>query len=93
MQAIIAQQVQITESSGNVFQDLGLDNATELLEKSNIMIKILKKLHGKKVDHAEFCKDVCLSETGLDHVLNGRCNKFEKGRLQDMLDTLTSKYG
>jgi predicted XRE-type DNA-binding protein len=93
MQAIIAQQVQITESSGNVFQDLGLDNATELLEKSNIMIKILKKLHEKKVDHAEFCKDVCLSETGLDHVLNGRCNKFEKGRLQDMLDTLTSKYG
>ena len=93
MQAIIAQQMQITESSGNVFQDLGLDNATELLEKSNIMIKILKKLHEKKVDHAEFCKDVCLSETGLDHVLNGRCNKFEKGRLQDMLDTLTSKYG
>jgi predicted XRE-type DNA-binding protein len=93
MQAIIAQQVQITESSGNVFQDLGLDNATELLEKSNIMIKILKKLHEKKVDHAEFCKDVCLSETGLDHVLNGRCNKFEKGRLQDMLDTLTSQYG
>jgi len=93
MQAIIAQQVQITESSGNVFEDLGLDNATELLEKSNIMIKILKKLHEKKVDHAEFCKDVCLSETGLDHVLNGRCNKFEKGRLQDMLDTLTSKYG
>lgn len=93
MQAIIAQQMQITESSGNVFQDLGLDNATELLEKSNIMIKILKKLHEKKVDHAEFCKDVCLSETGLDHVLNGRCNKFEKGRLQDMLDTLTSRYG
>jgi predicted XRE-type DNA-binding protein len=93
MQAIIAQQVQITESSGNVFEDLGLDNATELLEKSNIMIKILKKLHEKKVDHAEFCKDVCLSETGLDHVLNGRCNKFEKGRLQDMLDTLTSRYG
>jgi predicted XRE-type DNA-binding protein len=93
MQAIIAQQMQITESSGNVFQDLGLDNATELLEKSNIMIKILKKLHEKKVDHAEFCKDVCLSETGLDHVLNGRCNKFEKGRLQDMLDTLTSQYG
>lgn len=93
MQAIIAQQVQITESSGNVFEDLGLDNATELLEKSNIMIKILKKLHEKKVDHAEFCKDVCLSETGLDHVLNGRCNKFEKGRLQDMLDTLTSQYG
>jgi len=93
MQAIIAQQVQITESSGNVFEYLGLDNATELLEKSNIMIKILKKLHEKKVDHAEFCKDVCLSETGLDHVLNGRCNKFEKGRLQDMLDTLTSQYG
>jgi hypothetical protein len=93
MQAIIAQQVQIIESSGNVFEDLGLDNATELLEKSNIMIKILKKLHEKKVDHAEFCKDVCLSETGLDHVLNGRCNKFEKGRLQDMLDTLTSQYG
>jgi predicted XRE-type DNA-binding protein len=93
MQAIIAQQMQITESSGNVFEDLGLDNATELLEKSNIMIKILKKLHEKKVDHAEFCKDVCLSETGLDHVLNGRCNKFEKGRLQDMLDTLTSQYG
>jgi len=93
MQAIIAQQVQITESSGNVFEDLGLDNATELLEKSNIMIRILKKLHEKKVDHAEFCKDVCLSETGLDHVLNGRCNKFEKGRLQDMLDTLTSQYG
>ncbi len=93
MQAIIAQQIQIKESSGNVFEDLGLDNATELLEKSNIMIKILKKLHEKKVDHAEFCKDVCLSETGLDHVLNGRCNKFEKGRLQDMLDTLTSHYG
>jgi predicted XRE-type DNA-binding protein len=93
MQAIIAHQVQITESSGNVFQDLGLDNATELLEKSNIMIKILKKLHENKVDHAEFCKDVCLSETGLDHVLNGKANKFEKGRLQDMLDTLTSQYG
>jgi predicted XRE-type DNA-binding protein len=85
--------VQIIESSGNVFEDLGLDNATELLEKSNIMIKILKKLHEKKVDHAEFCKDVCLSETGLNHVLNGRCNKFEKGRLQDMLDILVRQYG
>ena len=93
MQAIIAQQLQIAESRGNVFNDLGLDNATELLEKSKIMIKIIKKLHEKNVDLAEFCKDVCLSETGLNHVLNGRCDKFEKGRLQNMLDTLVSHYG
>jgi hypothetical protein len=47
MKKIIDHPVKITESSGNVFEDLGLENAQELLEESNREIENLLKNSAK----------------------------------------------
>jgi predicted XRE-type DNA-binding protein len=75
------------ESSGNVFADLGLENAGELLLKAEIVAEIARLIKLKKLTQAKAAALTGTSQPDLSNLLRGRLRGFSVERLLLMLTT------
>jgi predicted XRE-type DNA-binding protein len=81
--------IEYTESSGNVFADLGIDNPEEALAKSEIVLKIqaiIKKK--KKLPQAKAAKILKISQPKISLLLRGYLQDFSLERLLRFLNDL-----
>ena len=78
-------KIEIHESSGNVFADLGLPDAEEMLLKSQIVVELHRAIRMRKLTQTAAAKLVGIAQPDLSNILRGRFRGFSVERLMRML--------
>ncbi len=77
--------VQVTEGSGNVFADLGLSNADELLVKADLAIAIKKELDARGWTQQQAADRVFLTQPQISKIRRVKTAEFSIAKLQEVL--------
>lgn len=83
--------MKITESSGNVFKDLGFDDAEAavLLMRSDLMIDLRTCIEKSGLTQAQIAKKLGITQSRVSDLVRGRFEKFNL----EMLITLEARLG
>ena len=76
------------ESSGNVFQDLGLPNAEEELLKAQLTLRIYRTIRERGLTQAQAAELLGLRQPQVTPLLRNRPGGFSVGRLLRLLAAL-----
>jgi len=85
------ERFKVTESSGNVFLDLGFspEEATILAMRAQLMGELRIKIRDKQWTQAEAAKMLGISQSRVSDLIRGKWDKFSL----DMLITLATRAG
>lgn len=82
---------QITESSGNIFADLGMANAEEHMLKAGLVSKLAEVIRVLDLSQTAAAKQTGISQPDLSRVLRGRFRDMSADRLIRALIRLGSE--
>ena len=82
---------EISEGSGNVFDDLGLSNPRERQAKAQIAVHIANLIESAGWKQVEAAEKMGLKQPDISNIINGRLKGFTLDRLFDCLDSLGQK--
>jgi len=74
------QEIRVQASSGNVFADLGLENADELLVKAELARKISSIITKQKMTKAEAAELLGIDQSKVSALINGKLSGFSTVR-------------
>lgn len=78
----------VQPGSGNVFADIGLKDADELLLKAKLVTEIAQLIRKKGLTQAEVAKRTALDQPKVSRLLNGHLSGFSIDRLFAILNRL-----
>lgn len=78
----------ITRSSGNVFADLNLPAADDLLAKANLALHIRRTIEARKLTQTQAARLLGLDQPKISSIINGRLEGFSTDRLLRFLNDL-----
>jgi predicted XRE-type DNA-binding protein len=78
-------KIEATTGSGNVFADLGLPDAEEMLVKSQIVVRLHDAIKSRKLTQTAAAKVIGIAQSDLSNVLRGRFRGYSTERLLRML--------
>ncbi len=84
-------EIEFEKSSGNVFADLGLENAEELQTRAMIGYHVIQILNKKKMKQRELATLLNVKQAEVSHLLNGHFSRFTTDKLLDFLKRLNQK--
>ncbi len=79
------------EGSGNVFADLGLDDADEMFARAKLGFHVYTLLMNKKLKQKEIASLLGIKQPEVSHLMNGHFNRFTTDKLLDFLKRLDRK--
>ena len=79
------------EGSGNVFADLGLEDAEALLARAKLGFHVYKLLTDKKLKQREIASLLGIKQPEVSHLMNGHFNRFTTDKLLGFLKRLDRK--
>jgi predicted XRE-type DNA-binding protein len=79
------------EGSGNVFADLGLDDADELFARAQLGFHVHKLLKSRKLKQREAAALLGVKQPEVSHLMNGHFSRFTADKLLDFLKRLDQK--
>lgn len=71
--------------SGNIFADLGLPDAEDMLLKSTIVIELRRLIEERNLSQTAAAKLIGINQADLSKVLRGRFRGYSEARLMRML--------
>jgi predicted XRE-type DNA-binding protein len=77
--------------SENVFADLGLKDADQLMARSQIGFHVFKILEQKKLKQREIGSILGIAQADVSHLMNGHFSRFTTDKLLDFLRRLDRK--
>jgi predicted XRE-type DNA-binding protein len=80
-----AEAPKAVQSSGNVFADLELENADELLVKADLMHVINREIQERRLTQCQAAKMVGLSQSDISNISRGKGRRYSQERLLDVL--------
>jgi predicted XRE-type DNA-binding protein len=83
--------IKFEEGSGNVFSDLGLKDADQLLARAQIGYHVFKILEDKKLRQREIGEILGIAQPDVSHLMNGHFSRFTTDKLLDFLKRLDRK--
>jgi predicted XRE-type DNA-binding protein len=83
-----ADEIEVTESSGNVFADLGLPDADELYAKSLLSILIARTIRDRGITQTEAARLLGTTQPKISDLFRGRLSGFSLERLFRFLNAL-----
>ena len=83
-----AKTTKVELGSGNVFADIGLEDAEELLLKAKLVIKISQLIEKKGLTQSEIAKRTGLDQPKVSRLLRGQLSGFSADRLFAILNRL-----
>lgn len=83
-----AKNIKVEVGSGNVFADLGLPDAEELLFKANLVYQIAQLTDKKKLTQAKVAERTGLDQPKVSRLLRGHLDGFSADRLFGILNRL-----
>jgi len=84
-------EIAFEESSGNIFADLGLDDADELLTRAKLGHSVRMILVKKKLKQREIGSLLEIKQPEVSNLMNGRYTLFSPERLFGFLNKLDRK--
>jgi len=75
----------VEKGSGNIFADLGLPDAEDMLLKSNIVIELRRLMTQRKLTQTAAAKLVGVSQADLSKILRGHFRGYSEAKLMRML--------
>ena len=75
------EKITITPSSGNVFADLGLPDADDLMAKANLALHIRSTIAARKLTQVQAAQLMGLDQPKVSSIINGRLDGFSTDRL------------
>lgn len=84
-------QIEFEESSGNVFADLGLDDADELVARSQIGFHVYQLIKAKNLKQKEIGQLLGIAQPDVSHLMNGHFSRFTADKLMDFVRRLDHK--
>jgi predicted XRE-type DNA-binding protein len=82
------ESIDFQDSSGNVFADLGLENADELYARAQIGIEVLRILQELNLKQQEIAEVLGIGQSEVSHLMNGHFSRFSEGKLLNFLKKL-----
>jgi predicted XRE-type DNA-binding protein len=79
------------EGSGNVFADLGLPEADELLSRAKLGFHVYELLKDRGLKQREIVALLDIKQPEVSHLMNGHFNRFTTDKLLDFLRRLGRK--
>jgi predicted XRE-type DNA-binding protein len=83
-----ANDCRITESSGNIFADLGLPNPEERLLKSDLAIHIARLIRDKGLTQQDAARLAGVSQPQLSNIIRGRLSGYSVEKLLRIINCL-----
>ena len=83
--------IKFEAGSGNVFADLGLKDADQLLARAQIGFHVFKILEEKKLKQREIAGILGIAQPDVSHLMNGHFSRFTTEKLLDFLKRLDRK--
>jgi predicted XRE-type DNA-binding protein len=77
--------IRVTEGSGNVFADIGLLNADELLVKADLAIAIKRELDERGWTQQQAADHVFMTQPQISKIRSMKTDEFAIGKLQEVL--------
>lgn len=84
-------EIEFERSSGNVYADLGLEDADELFTRAQIGYFVFKILADKKLKQREIADLLGIAQPDVSHLMNGHFSRFTTDKLLDFLNRLEQK--
>ena len=84
----MSDEVRITKSSGNVFEDLGLPDADHLLAKADLAIEIGRVIEERGLTQAQAAEMMGVDQPKVSALVCGRLDGFSMERLYRFLNSL-----
>jgi predicted XRE-type DNA-binding protein len=84
-------ETEFEEGSGNVFADLGLEDADELFARAKLGFHVYQVLKDKKLKQREIALLLGIKQPEVSHLMNGHFNRFTTDKLLDFLKRLDRK--
>lgn len=78
-------QQKVEIGSGNIFADLGLPDAEEMLLKSTIVIELKRLIEERNLNQTKAAKLIGINQADLSKILRGRFRGYSEARLMRML--------
>jgi predicted XRE-type DNA-binding protein len=79
------------EGSGNVFADLGLPEADELLSRAKLGFHVYELLKARGLKQKEMAALLGVKQPEVSHLMNGHFNRFTTDKLLEFLRRLDRK--
>jgi predicted XRE-type DNA-binding protein len=83
--------IEFEQSSGNVFADLGLDDADQLFTRSQIGFHLYQILKQRNLKQKEIAILLGISQPDVSHLMNGHFSRFTTDKLLNFLKRLNLK--
>jgi predicted XRE-type DNA-binding protein len=83
--------IEFEEGSGNVYADLGLADADELLARAKLGYHVYKLLVDRQLKQREIATLLGIKQPEVSHLMNGHFNRFTTDKLLDFLKRLDRK--
>src|ERR1700691_4356806 len=83
--------IEFEKGSGNVFADLGLGDAEQLLARAQIGYHVFKILKDEKLKQREIASILGVAQPDVSHLMNGHFSRFTTDKLLHFLRRLDRK--
>jgi len=83
--------IKFEEGSGNVFADLGLKDADQLLARAQMGFHVFKILEEKNLKQREIASILGIAQSDVSHLMNGHFSRFTTDKILDFLKRLDRK--
>ena len=83
--------IKFAVGSGNVFADLGLKDADQLMARAKIGFHVFKILEAKRLKQREIAGILGIAQSDVSHLMNGHFSRFTTDKLLDFLRRLDRK--
>lgn len=87
----MSEEIEMYEGSGNVYADLELEDADELLTRSQIGFLVFKILETRSLKQLEIANILGIAQPDVSHLMNGHFSRFTTDKLLDFLKRLDQK--
>ena len=85
------EETMFEESSGNVFADLGFENAEEMLMRGKIGIQVIRLLRQRSLKQREIAELLGIAQPEVSLLMKGEFQRFSEGKLLMFLKRLDTE--
>jgi predicted XRE-type DNA-binding protein len=87
----MSEAIEMYEGRGNVYADLGLEDADELFIRSQIGFLVFMILRDRKLKQREIARVLGIAQPDVSHLMNGHFSRFTTDKFLDFLKRLDQK--
>lgn len=82
------ENLEVHDSSGNVFEDMGLPDAQERLAKAEVARVIRKAIERRGLTQSEAAELLAVKQPDISDLMRGKLTRFSRERLERFLNAL-----